>query len=298
MDPFFKFIIFVFTIPFLFLVSCQNKENAPSKYQVLVSLPPYLYFVERIAEDTVNVATLVPPGSNPHTYEPTPKEVERTFKVALWLRLGESYDKKILNVLKEHSPKLDVVEMTQGISLLEECEHDHVTEDSAHCHALGDGRDLHIWLSPKLAKTQAKTIAAALCKLLPENTQKYEENLRTLLQDLDNLDQEIITMLAPAKGQTILVSHPAFGYFCQEYHLLQLSIEFEGKDPLPQHISQILSAANKYHIKSILVEPQYSTKGAELIAEKLKLPIYIVDPYSSDYINNLRSIAKIIAGHQ
>ncbi|HKZ00332.1 MAG TPA: zinc ABC transporter substrate-binding protein, partial [Rhabdochlamydiaceae bacterium] len=146
---------------------------------MLVSLPPYLYFVERIAEDTVNVATLVPPGSNPHTYEPTPKEVESAFKAALWLRLGESYDKKILNVLKEHSPKLDVVDMTQGISLLEECEHDHATEDSAHCHTPSDGRDLHIWLSPKLAKTQAETIAAALSKLLPDNTQKYEENLRT-----------------------------------------------------------------------------------------------------------------------
>jgi zinc transport system substrate-binding protein len=282
-------------LSFFLFTACGKKESAPNKPQVLVSLPPYLYFVERIAGDSVSVATLVPPGSNPHTYEPTPKEVERAFSVALWVRLGESYDQKILHSLREHSPKLQVVDITKGIALLHACEHHHAVEDLPHCHGHDEGRDLHIWLSPRLARIQAQTIADALEHLLPENRETYRKNLQKLLEDLDLLDQEITQMLEPMRAQAILVAHPAFGYFCLDYHLVQLSIEFEGKEPLPQHISQMLSDAKQYKIKSVFAEPQYSTKGAELVAEKLQLPVYMVDPYSSDYINNLRSIATIIA---
>ena len=80
------------------------------------------------------------------------------------------------------------------------------------------------------------------------------------------------------EGKAILVSHPAFGYFCQDYHLVQLSIEMEGKEPLPQHVTEILSLAKHYAIQAVLVEPQYSNKGAELIAKRLGLPTHSVDP--------------------
>ena len=96
------------------------------------------------------------------------------------------------------------------------------------------------------------------------------------------------------KQSAILVAHPAFGYFCKDYDLIQLSIEIEGKEPLPKDISNILHAAKEHTVRSVFTEPQYSTKGAELIAKQLKIPVYMVDPYSSDYIQNLKTIATLI----
>ena len=80
------------------------------------------------------------------------------------------------------------------------------------------------------------------------------------------------------KGRAILVSHPAFAYFCQDYALVQLSVEVEGKDPLPKDVTEILQKAKNYNIQSVLLEPQYSNKGAELIAQSMHLPTHMVDP--------------------
>ena len=109
------------------------------------------------------------------------------------------------------------------------------------------------------------------------------------------MDQQITALLAPMEGKAILVSHPAFGYFCQDYHLVQLSIEMEGKEPLPQHVTEILSLAKHYAIQAVLVEPQYSNKGAELIAKRLGLPTHSVDPYAENYLENLIAIAQVIS---
>ncbi len=285
-------------IRFLFLLvlllplsSCEKRPSAlGEKPTVLVSVPPYIYFVDKIAQGLVDIESLVPAGANPHIYEATPKEVQRYQKAALWIYLGETLDKKVLHVLKDRHKAVRVVDVSQKIPLLSYCNEEH---DHDHCHH--EGADLHIWLSPVLAKQQAETIGAALMDLLPESKEQIRKNLENFLEELDQLNAEISSLLAPMKDRAILVSHPAFAYFCRDYHMVQLSIEVEGKDPLPKDVTEIIQKAKSYHIQSVLLEPQYSNKGAELIAESMHLPTHMVDPYSENYSANLLSIAKVIA---
>ena len=75
---------------------------------------------------------------------------------------------------------------------------------------------------------------------------------------------------------------------------MQLSVECEGKDPLPQDVSRILKRAKEAHVQSALVQTSYNNKGTELIAQKLEVPIYSIDPYSGDYLNNMRYLAQTI----
>src|SRR5690349_11129463 len=140
-------------------------KSAPAKPVVLVSVPSYLYFVERIGGETVTPLSLTPPGANPHIYEPAPKDVEKFRQASLWLRLGDPSEQKTYTVLKEQSKALRIVDITEGISLLPACEHHH--HGDSHPHHDENTRDLHIWLSPKLAQSQAKTIARHLSDLLP-----------------------------------------------------------------------------------------------------------------------------------
>ncbi len=274
----------------LFFASCQNSSSTPKDKAVLVSIAPYAFFVQKIAGDKLPIITLIPEGANPHIYEPKPKEVERVRDASLWIRLGESFDQKVYRVLQEQNPHLKIVDVTHGIDLISMCEEEH-----QHCHHGDEGKDIHIWLSPKLAKVQAQTIGEALMETFPENRELYTANLETFLTELDQLDQEISELLAPKKGHAILVSHPAFAYFCQDYGLIQLSVEMEGKDPLPQQVTQLLEEARHYAVTTVILEPQYSNKGAELIAKQLQVPTATVDPYSQDYLDNLRTIAQIIA---
>ena len=44
-----------------------------------------------------------------------------------------------------------------------------------------------------------------------------------------------------------------------------------------------------------LALPQYNNKGAQLIAEKLHLPVHLIDPYSSEYFETMRKLAHLIA---
>jgi len=280
------------------LASCEKKQTQKKeKPSVLVSIPPYAYFVDKIAQGTVEIETLIPAGANPHIYEATPREVQRHQNADLWVYLGENFDKRALQFFRDSKAQVRIVDVAHGIDLLSYCEEDGVVTEHHHCHhhSHDEGHDLHIWLSPVLAKQQATRISEALIALLPEKKEMFTTNLQNFLDELDALNEQIATMLLPMKGSAILVSHPAFAYFCRDYQLIQLSIEMEGKDPLPQHITEILAKAKSYHVQSVLTEPQYSNKGAELIAQSLGLPTHMVDPYAENYLENLHKIAEVIA---
>jgi len=275
---------------FILLLSTFSCTSSPTpsstKPIVLVSVPPYAFFVKTLAEDSVQVETLVPVGANPHLYEASPKEVQQHQKASLWIYLGEPFDKRVLTFFEQTGKPIQVLRITEGLDLLSSCEEDHCLH--------GEGEDLHVWLSPHLDKAQAEKIAAALGELLPEQQGLIQKRLHTLLRELDALDRQISKELAPYAGKAILVSHPAFGYFCRDYDLVQLSIETEGKEPRPQEMQHLLEEVKQYQVQSVILEPQYSNKGAERIAEELHLKTHTLDPYAENVVENLKKIAEEI----
>jgi len=277
-------------IVFVFMVCFGCSQPPPSNASVVVSLPPYVYFVKKIAGSDITVDVLVPPGANPHIYEPSPRQIKTVSQASLWLRSGDPFESKIATVLKEQNSNLEIVDLTRGIPLLGGHEH--------CCHGHDEDRDLHVWLDPTLVAKQALTIEKALSARFPEKQQLFQEGLASLLQELASLNEEIANELRPFSGDAILVSHPAFGYFCAAYGLRQLSIEYEGKDPLPQDLAKTLKEAETAHVRAVFTQVQYNNKGAVLIAEKLNVPVHEVDPYSQDYPIMMRQLAGLIAsGH-
>src|SRR6185436_284023 len=115
---------------------------------------------------------------------------------------------------------------------------------------------------------QAQKISEVLSKSFPEHQKLFEKNYLELAERLNVLDKEIETELRPFEGITLMLSHPALGYFCKRYGLYQISVECEGKDPLPKQVAQVVSEAQDKGVKVIFTEPQYNNKGATLIAEK------------------------------
>lgn len=272
------------------LTSCDSKMNRP-KCDVLVSIPPYLYFVNQLTNGELKAESLVPEGANPHLYEPSPRQVAEARQAKVWIRLSEGFEQKILRSLQEQNAKLIIVNLAKDLTLP-----DLPTENGSCkcCHHHKESLDLHFWLSLRLAKDQALFIAKALSKAFPERTEQIENNLSALQKKFEETDLLITQELLPFEGQSILVSHPAFGYFCYDYKLKQISIEQEGKDPLPKEISAILQSANSSSIRTVLTQAQYNNKGALIIAEKLNLPVHEVDPYSENYLDNLLYIAGCV----
>lgn len=273
---------------FLFgiLIFCSGIEGKELPY-VLVSVPPHQYFVEKIAGNTVEVGLLVPSGASAHTFEPTPKLMLSASKADIWFQVGESFEKRALQVLQNHNRCLVPIDLLEGLDLIYD---DTYGAHHGCCHCSG-GADLHYWLSARMARQQVKTIALALSKRYPENSALYSERLKNFLAELEQLDTFIAELLLPLKNRTLLVSHPAYAYFCRDYHLKQLSIEFEGKDPTPGQLTRMLEQARKEKISKIYIQPQYPNRGAKLVAEELGAELVLLDPYSGDYLNMMREIA-------
>lgn len=277
----------------LTLVGC-HKTPAPAqtsqKPLVLVSIAPYRSLVERVAGSDIEVQAVVPMGSNPHSFEPTSQEVAKMERATIWFCIGEPFEAKIAPILKNRNPSLLVVDLRTGIPLIE--------EGDIHCHHCGmDHFDRHIWLSPQLASIQVGHIEEALRATFPDQDQ-LSENRDLLQKDLAALDVEIRALLKPVKDRTIVVSHPAFGYFCKDYQIEQLSVEYEGKDPRPKQLENTMHRAAIEGATLALALPQYNNKGAQMIADKLHVPVRLIDPYSADYFVTMRKLANLIAETQ
>lgn len=272
-----SFFIFIFTS---LIVEAQQVPT------VLVSIAPYKLFVEKIAGDTLNVHLMVPAGASAHTYEPTPKQMIAAGKAAAWFCLGENFEARAIPSLKAYNPEMAIVDLRQGVDMINA---DPLT-GCCCCHA--NSQDLHIWLSARQMEIQARTIAIALTQLFPGHAERYQIGLKNFLKELQALDQHITILLTPLKDRLILVSHPAYAYFCKDYDLTQLSIEFEGKDPTPLQLTNILNRARLAKIKKVYIQKQYNNKGARLFASELGAEVVMLDPYSEHYFDSMLEIAR------
>ncbi len=252
---------------------------------VLVSVAPYASIVRELAGTTVDVQLMVPAGFSSHTFEPTPKQILNSSRATLWFIIGEPFEAKALRALQSQNPSLQTIDLRQGLDLL------HATCDHHHDH----GADPHIWMSPKMMQQQSRVIAEALAKTFPNHAMLFQERLIRVIQKLEQLDQALHEELKGQQGKTLFVSHPAYGYFCREFHLQQVSIEFEGRDPSPKQLTILCDKATQAKVSTIFIQKQYSTKAADLVAQQIGARTVILDPYAENYFENMSFIGSSIA---
>lgn len=253
------------------------RAEGADKTLIFTSILPQEYFVERIGGNRVEVQTLVTPGSSPATYEPTPRQMAALSDAKLFFRIGVPFEKVLVPKIAE-TEGLKIVDTHQGITL----------------RNYKGKNDPHIWLNPRLVKTQARTIADALIKVDPAGKATFENNLSTFLKDLDALDSKLIKALAPVKGKILMVFHPAWGYFTDAYGLDQEPIEIEGKDPSGQQLARIIEIAKDKGVRVIFVQPQFSTKSAKRVAEAIGGVVVPINPLEKNYLTNLEKVAVAV----
>ena len=252
---------------------------------VLVTVAPHQFFVDKIAKGTMKVQLLVPAGASAHTYEPTARQMMAVSKAVVWFRIGEPFENRAMQAFKSHHPDMKIVDLREGVDLIK-----------SSCHCCAGSEDLHFWLSARQAQIQAKTIADALSQAFPGYANFYQSNYLAFQNELKDLDAKITAILAPLTNRRILVSHPAYAYFCRDYQLEQYSIEMEGKDPTPQQATKILDLARKFHLKTIFIQMQYNNKAAKLFSEALGARLVVLDPYSENFVASMLEIAHAFAG--
>ena len=280
------FILLLVLLTRMYLFSAGSSENSSdSKPTVAVSILPQKYFVERIAGDTVNVLVLVLPGKSPATYEPTPDQIKMMTKAKVLFTIGVPFERAFVPKIGANLKDLIIVDTSEGIEKMDMAGMESKDEST---------KDPHIWMSPPLVKIQADTILRTLVKIFPGNEEFYRKNYSSFTDDLDKIDTELKTTLAPLKGSTLFVYHPSFGYFAHQYGLKQKAIETGGKAPGPKAMDSIINEVKKEGVKVIFVQPEFQQHSVDVIAKAAGTAVIPVDPLSEDYLNNLKKIAETL----
>ncbi|KEI05572.1 zinc ABC transporter substrate-binding protein [Clostridium botulinum] len=262
--------------------SVSNKNNTTNdKLTVAVSIVPEETFVKSIAGDLVNVVTMIPPGQSPETFEPTPDLLEKFSKSKLYFTMNVPAEvNSILPKTKDFNPDVKIVDLSN-----------EVRKTYKDREFAPGSRDPHIWLSPKRVKIMINVIKDNLCSLDPNNKNIYEKNAESYIRKLDEADKNIKDSLKTLKTKSIIVYHPAFGYFTDDYGLEMIALEEEGKESTPQDMQKIIDFAKSKGIKTIFYQAETDNKQSTTFAKELGGKAEKLAPLDPNYIENLKKMS-------
>jgi zinc transport system substrate-binding protein len=275
-----KIMILVLLLLAPLLCGCISQNELPyGKINVATTIAPLADFITAVGGDKVKVTVLIPPGAEPHTYEPTPTQMKDVALADLYVMNGgglEFWMDKVLQVNK----KMLIVDSSRGVELVNES---------------GGETDPHIWISLRNAAIQVNNICTGLIQVDPANGDYYRKNRDDYLQKLKALDEGFNQTFAAKKGLIFIVYHPAWTYFARDYNLDQVPILENEKEPGPKYLGSIIDLARKNNITVIFVEPQYNPKSAEVIAQEIKARVVALDPLGQNYLENMQYAGQEIA---
>ena len=301
-----KNLIYIFVIVVLFLIGgCSNKEvynNKDSNLEnntrkVSVAIVPQRTFVKAVGGDLVDVEVMIPPGYSPANYQPTPKQMSKLSESQIYFSIGVPTEKSnIIPMIEGLDENIKVVHLEDKVRKIypdrifdEEHEHDSKEYDSKeHDH---EGRDPHIWLSPKRVKIIIEDIKNELVELDPDNKKIYEKNAEDYISKLDEVDKDIKDIINDTSEQSFIIYHPSFGYFADDYNLNMVAIEEDGKETTAKRLKEIIDFAKENNIKFVFYQEEFDSKQAETIASEIGGKSIQVSPLSPEYIENLKHIS-------
>ena len=297
-SPFWLFFLLLLSV-----VCLSGSALAENTIPVFVSIVPQKYFVEKIGGDLVKASVMVPPGANPHLYEPRPGQMTALSKSRIYFAIGVSFENVWLPRFAKLNPQMRIVHTDKGIDKIAMVAHYDEEEkgaphkhDEKTKHAQGDNAhgalDPHVWVSPPEVKIISRNILEALLEIDPGHSVIYKSNHEGFVKEIEALDKDLKSIFLDKRGLKFMVYHPAWGYFARAYGLNQVPVELEGKEPKPEQLRALITQSKKEGIKIIFVQPQFSTKSAETIAKAIGGQVIFADPLREDWEQNLRDQAE------
>ena len=285
----------LFSVTFLLSTGCQSKKEQSENRQIMVTIEPLRYFVNRIAGEAYTVETLVPEGTNPETYDPTPGQIVRLSESAIYFKAGrlgteEMWKKSIAKTMKNGK----IVDTSEGFEyeVADTHQFGHTDGSGHYHHSAGDP---HTWSSVEGARTIAANMKKAFISVYPADSALFEKNYRSLAATIDSVETIIAELFLPLKQHSFMTYHPSLTYFAREFELEQLPIESEGKEPSPRQLKALISEAREEGVRIIFIQREFDRRQAEAIAIEAGCRVVEIAPSAYDWPANMVKIAKYIA---
>lgn len=305
----------LFLILTLFLLASCNtasrKTAADEKPVIIVTIEPLRYFTEAIAGDRFTVVSMVPKGSSPETYDPTPEQLMKLAGSKAYLRIGHiGFEQVWLDRLSSNAPHLPFYDMSRGIDLIFDESHAHhhgpagdIDEEETEIADTTDesapmpGVEPHVWNSAANAQIIAANIMRTLCNIDKQGEDLYLQRYDSLRRRIDRVDSLCRqTLDSPEADHAFMIYHPALSYFARDYGLHQLPIEADGKEPSPAHLKELISEARQEKVEVVFVQPEFDRRNAELVAKQVGARVVDINPLAYDWEAEMLAVANALAG--
>ena len=275
------------------LAGCAERKVVVENH-IIVSIAPLKPLVESILGNDFEVEVLVPQGTSPETFSPTPKQLQRVESARLVFGTGLlDFEQQLLHRIAR---KEQIVDLSQGIELIAgTCSHAH--KHSAECqhshHSHAHGIDPHIWCSPKSLATMAENTFKAIKFSMPDST-KHEERYTTLCIKLLELDEEVSERCRQATRSHFVIYHPALTYLARDYALTQIAIEHEGKEPSAKRLAEVIRLCREEGVKHILYQSEFPASSVEILCHDTGAKAVEINPLAEDIFTNISNIVTLI----
>lgn len=274
---------------------CAAQGKKAHGVVIAVSILPQRYFLERVGGDRVTALVLVGPGQNPHSYEPTPRQMASLAEARAWIKSGTDFELSLEPKIKRQFPALRVVDGTAGVSFRELEAHSHEGEEAGHDDLAVDlNIDRHTWLGREPAKIMARWIRDTLVAVDPDGEALYRKNCDALLADIEAEYESLKARLAPLAGSKVFVFHPSFGYFLDEFSIAQEAVETGGKEPTARALAEMIEEARADKPAAIFVQAQFPSSAAKKVADSVGAKVIPLDPLAPDWLENVERIGAAL----
>ncbi len=258
-----KVLTFIMTALLLVTLSaCGAAEKQNEKIQIVATNFPLYDFARQIAGDRAEVTMLISPGSEVHSFEPTPKQIIGLTRCHLFLYIGGESDKWVDTLLDStplNGTSLALINSVETIVADHDDEHTHIADE-------------HIWTSPKNAAKMVKAIADALCSADSEGAAEYIANADAYIKQLNGLDSTLNKLTKNAKNRTLVFGDRfPFAYLVKDYGLEAISAYpgcYNNTEPGAATVASITQRVKDMGIPVVFYIEFSNKKVATAIAEE------------------------------
>lgn len=281
------------------LMGCQTVSTSPAengRLSVAATTSIVADVVQQIGGDSINIHQVIPNGTDPHSFSPTPRDLSQISGVKVVFVNGAGLEETLLKVLKNTVPDATLIEVSQNNPLIEGHEHQHGDEagmGETHTTEGEEGHPLdpHTWTDPNNVMQWVDIIVTELSRLDPAHQQMYQKNGEAYKEQLKEADRWIQEQVAqiPAENRKLVTDHLAWGYFAKRYGFEQIGAIIPGfstlAEPSAQEIAALEEQIRSQNIRAIFVGNQSNPALAKRIAEDTGakvVPLYVGTLSDSD----------------
>ncbi|KAA5930426.1 MULTISPECIES: zinc ABC transporter substrate-binding protein ZnuA [Pantoea] len=282
------------TIFALTALSVSALLTLPAQANVVASLKPVGFIAAAIADGVTPVEVLLPDGASEHDYALRPSDAKRLKNADLVVWVGPEMEAFMAKSAAELPAQKNLAMVNiDGVKPLlisgGEDEDEHAAEKSedqdaeAHHHHHGEF-NMHLWLSPEIARKTAVAIHGKLLELMPQDKAKLDANLQQFEVALADTDKRVSAQLAPVRNKGYFVFHDAYTYFEKHYGLSPTGHFTVNPEIQPgaQRLHQIRTQLVEQKAVCVFAEPQFRPAVIDAVSRGTQVRKGTLDPLGTD----------------